>query len=120
MTTTRCRISDYMGLVADEAEETKFLRSTPWILDAFPQSPETMIKALRYEAGRLQELPHQPTFSLLTVMRDATPRHLREFILSARCQSYQNWELLLVDDGSAPASICPLPDGGRTETEESS
>ena len=101
MSTARCRISDYIGLVADETEETKFLSSIPWTLDALPQITEPMIKALRYEAVRFAELSHQPLFALLTVIRGTPPQHLREFILSARCQSYQNWELTLVDDGSA-------------------
>src|ERR1017187_6174525 len=59
------------------------------------ESPE-----LRYESGRFKELARQPRFSLLTVLRDASPQHLNELIVSARCQSYEDWELLLVDDGS--------------------
>ena len=83
MSTARCRISDYLGLVADETEETKFLSSIPWTLDALPQTTEPMIKTLRYEAVRFAELSHQPLFALLTVIRDTPPRHIREFILSA-------------------------------------
>ena len=81
-------------------EEQKFLRSQPWVLDAGAQDPDTLIRALRYEASRFHELHHQPRFSLLAVMRDVKARHLQDLILSCRCQSYHNWQLLLVDDGS--------------------
>ena len=88
------------ALAPEDAEETEFLRSMPWILDAHPQSGDPLTRALRYESSRFKELPHQPRFSLLTVLRDTRPQHLSQLILSLRCQSYQNWELLLVDDGS--------------------
>ena len=100
MSSTRCTSNDYLELVSNGTEEAEFLRSTPWILDALQQSSEPIIRALRDEAGRFEDLPRQPSFSLLTVLRDTPPPYLREFILSVRCQSYQNWELLLVDDGS--------------------
>ena len=52
------------------------------------------------EAARFQELPLRPTFSLLAVLRETASRHLHELILSCRCLSYQDWNLVLVDDGS--------------------
>jgi len=93
-------ISDYIALLGDGTEEGKYLSSIPWILDANPQTPDVLIPALRMEAARFQELAFRPTFSLLTVLRDTGPRHLRELILSCRCLSYQDWNLVLVDDGS--------------------
>ena len=88
------------GAVQGDPAETKFLRSMPWILDAIEQEPDTLMKSLQFEASRFKELARQPTFSLLAVLRDTKPRHLQELILSVRCQSYESWQLVLVDDGS--------------------
>ena len=93
-------ISDYIALLGDGTEEGKYLRSNPWILDANRQDPDALICALRIEAARFQELPLRPTFSLLAILRETASRHLRELILSCRCLSYQDWNLVLVDDGS--------------------
>ena len=81
-------------------EEQKFLRSQPWVLDAEPQAPDAPIRALRYEASRFHEFPYQPTFSLVAVLRNPRPEHLNELILSCRCQSYRQWQLVLIDDAS--------------------
>ena len=94
------RISDYNALLGDGMEEAEYLRSNSWILDADRKDPDVLIRALRMEATRLHELPVRPVFSLLAVLRDTAPRHLRELILSCRCLSYQDWNLVLVDDGS--------------------
>ena len=88
------------GAVQGDPAETKFLKSMPWILDAIEQEPDTLMKSLQFEASRFKELARQPTFSLLAVLRDTKPRHLQELILSVRCQSYESWQLVLVDDGS--------------------
>ena len=93
-------IAAYTDAIAGDSEENKFLKATPWILDATLQCPYSLLKALRYEAARFKELARQPRFSLLAVLRDTRPQHLNELIMSAYCQSYQDWELLLVDDGS--------------------
>jgi len=95
-------------MITNDTKEKCFLRSTPWILDAHPQSPDPLTSALRYESSRFKELPHQPRFSLLTVLRDTRPLHLSQLILSVRCQSYQNWELLLIDDGSNSCKHLPI------------
>lgn len=42
--------------------------------------------------------------SLLSAVRDEA-LHIREMIESAQRQSHQNWELLLVDDGSSDATV---------------
>ena len=71
------------------------------------RTPITAVCALRIEAARFQELPLRPTFSLLAVLRETASRYLRELMLSCRCLSYQDWNLVLVDDGSrarAPGS----------------
>ncbi len=86
--------------LADHGEEVTFLSAIPWCLDVLPQPADILSRTLRLEASRFEELSSQPVFSLLTVLRDPQPAHLRELILSCRCQSYQRWQLVLIDDGS--------------------
>ncbi len=93
-------VGDYLGTVTVETEETRFLRSVPWVIDAGPQDPQLLIRALRGEAARVAELPVRPLFSLITPMYNTPPRLLRELILSVRLQAYPGWELILLDDGS--------------------
>ena len=101
-------ICDYIALLGEETEEKKYLRSNPWILDANRHDPGVLIRALSMEAARFQELPLRPTFSLLAVLRETASRHLHELILSCRCLSYQDWNLVLVDDGSRAAEHLEL------------
>ena len=93
-------LEGYLSAVAEEAEETRFLRSIPWVFDAGQPPVESLIKGLRLEASLLAEFPRRVRFSLIAVMQDASPLHLRELILSMRCQSQLDWELILVDRGS--------------------
>jgi GT2 family glycosyltransferase len=90
----------YKPAVEGDTEEDGFLRSTPWLIDANPQDPDSLIMTLDREVGRLAQLAFQPRFTLVAVLNDTRPAHLDELILSARCQSYRRWELVLVDDGS--------------------
>ncbi|CAN5852261.1 hypothetical protein BH23PLA1_BH23PLA1_02350 [soil metagenome] len=100
MAQNRDSISDYMQSLGEEPQETRFLKSIPWVIDAGQQVPSWLLKGLKLEAARLAELPRQMHFSLLTPMWNTPPRLLEELILSVRCQSWVRWELLLVDDGS--------------------
>lgn len=50
-----------------------------------------------------QDTRHQPLVSVIMIFFDSE-RFIREAIESVFAQSYNNWELLLVDDGSADAS----------------
>ena len=93
-------IQSYLATLADESEEGSFLRSTPWIIDAVLQSPDALLKAIRFEACRFTEFVRKPRISLLAVLWNTRPEHLNELILSVRCQSYQHWQLVLVDNGS--------------------
>ena len=93
---------DYLDVKDGDTDETEFLRSTPWIIDAHTQDPDGLITSLRQQAGRFLELPYQPKFTLLVDLRDTLAQHLKELILSVRCQTYANWELVLLDNGSTP------------------
>ncbi|WP_165231627.1 glycosyltransferase [Aquisphaera insulae] len=99
---SQARPSDgFADLLGEHAEEGKFLRTHAWIFDAYQQEIPSLLRGLRMERARFEEMAGRPTFSLLATLRDASPRHLEELILSCRCQSYPDWELILVDDGSS-------------------
>jgi len=52
----------------------------------------------------------QPLISVITPVFDTSPRWLAEAVESVLAQAYENWELLLIDDGSsAPDLLEVLP-----------
>ena len=58
-----------------------------------------------------------PLFSIITPCFNTPPRWLEEAVESVRAQAYENWELLLVDDGSTNPDLRQiLPEmGGRDQ-----
>lgn len=52
-----------------------------------------------------REMRHRPLISVLTPVHDVPIEHLRSAIESVRRQSYDNWELCLVDDGSSDLAL---------------
>ena len=60
-------------------------------------------RALRRElrAQRHAILPQQPLISVVVPLHNTPPRYLKEMVASVRAQSYQNWELVLVDASDA-------------------
>ena len=97
-------LSDYLQSLPIETEESRFLRSVPWVFDAGPQDPDVLLAAMRREAEQLADLPRQVVFSLITPMYGTPARLLRELILTVRLQTSARWELILVDDGSPDKS----------------
>lgn len=84
MTQRNGLIEAFNDAIVGDTDETRFLRSTPWIINAHPQDPDELITAMRQQAGRLLELDRQPRFTLLAVLRDTRSQHLKELILSAQ------------------------------------
>lgn len=50
----------------------------------------------------------RPLFSILTPVHNPGPRILEEMLDSVRNQSFEDWELRLVDDGSTDPSVLPI------------
>lgn len=59
-------------------------------------------------AQRHAALPRQPLISVVVPLYNTPPRYLKEMVASVRAQSYQNWELVLVDASDASGA------GGKT------
>jgi O-antigen biosynthesis protein len=51
----------------------------------------------------LEILAERPLVSVVMPTHDTEPRHLRDAVRSVQAQTYPDWELLIVDDGSANA-----------------
>lgn len=75
-----------------------FVKSTPWALDGDIQLGLEV--SIQNEAARLKKISGKIKFSLLCPMYNTDPRHLRELLWSCQAQSWDNWEIILVDDGS--------------------
>lgn len=78
-----------------------------WIEQYDTLSNEDLAK-LRIEGERL---PYQPSFSIIVPVFNPEPFMLAEAVLSVANQSYENWELILIDD-------CSTDDGVRRILEE--
>ena len=77
-----------------------FFNKVPWVLSGPIQQKDALLRCLDNEAERLSSMNLQVRFSLLTPMYNTEKDHLRELIATCLLQTYQNWELILVDDGS--------------------
>lgn len=76
----------------------QFIESTPWALDGVVQ--RNLLPALENEVLRLKNVSQKLKFSFLCPLYNTDPRHLRELIWSCQAQTWSNWELILIDDGS--------------------
>ncbi len=78
----------------------------PTLID--PQTAPTRARPTSPPAARAGEPPHGdegPLISVLTPVHDPPPHMLEEAIASVRNQTYPNWELCLVDDGSTNPDV---------------
>jgi GT2 family glycosyltransferase len=66
------------------------------------------VDRMRHEAHAFAS---QPLISVITPVFDTPVRRLEEAVESVLAQAYENWELLLIDDGSSAADLLKaLPD----------
>ncbi len=100
-------LREYTGRITGQSDEANLIKSVPWSLGT-PGDLPTLLKGLQLEAARFCELPRQLTYSIIVPMSNTPPRFLNELILSVRCQSWFNWELILIDDGSERREHLPL------------
>jgi drug/metabolite transporter (DMT)-like permease/GT2 family glycosyltransferase len=99
------------GLVRTTAKATRYTRrrlATPWRRLRPRLMPRTQrgVPSLRREIRAYRRLRPRPApdhgtlFSVICPVFDTDPVMLRAAIRSVRRQTYPNWELLLIDDGS--------------------
>ncbi|MGP0064334.1 MAG: glycosyltransferase family 2 protein [Isosphaeraceae bacterium] len=100
-------LREYTGRITGHTDEASLIKSVPWSLGG-PGDLSALLKGLQLEAARLCELPHQLTYSLIVPMTNTPPRFLNDLVLSVRCQSWFQWELILIDDGSERREHLPL------------
>src|SRR5206468_9411735 len=60
------------------------------------------LKRMRNEA---RAFASQPLISIITPVFDTPVQHLEEAVESVLAQAYENWELVLIDDGSTDADL---------------
>src|SRR6266566_8831700 len=60
------------------------------------------LERMRHEAGAFA---FQPLISVITPVFDTSVQRLEEAVESVVAQAYENWELLLIDDGSSAADL---------------
>jgi hypothetical protein len=72
---------DYVATIPGGMDKVHFLESIPWVIDAGVQELESLLRALKFDATRLAELPNRWTFPTIL---GAVPTE-RSGSLSVRC-----------------------------------
>jgi glycosyltransferase involved in cell wall biosynthesis len=83
-----------------------------------PTEYQNWLQQHRASASDLERMRHearafafQPLISVITPVFDTPVQRLQEAVESVLAQAYENWELLLIDDGSSAADLLDaLPD----------
>lgn len=66
---------------------------------------EPSIEELQAQSSEAKKLIYQPLLSVVTPTFNTPKNFLREMIESVQAQTYENWELILVDDASSDDSV---------------
>jgi O-antigen biosynthesis protein len=86
---------------------TRAIWLEPEIID--PLAPEVAAPTPSRELGaQPPRQPGMPLISVLTPVHDPPPRMLEEAITSVREQTFKDWELCLVDDGSSDREVLAM------------
>lgn len=93
-------VSSYQELLQNDSSIKALIGRVPWVLTGTLQSLDILVRSLINEAERLDETDLSTKFSIITPLWNTSPRYMRDLIASCQMQTYQNWELILVDDGS--------------------
>lgn len=106
--TTNDAHDPYAALLTSDTPERRLLAEVPWALDANFQPLSGLTSSLLFESRRFAEARPETLFSIVTPLHDTPPRYLEEVVACCRLQSWQRWELLLIDDGSARRDHLPV------------
>ncbi len=90
--------------------DSRLIDALPWALYGYPDDKIELRRQLASEAGHFaaHSPGKMPFFSLLTPLWNTPARYLAELIESCLLQSFSNWELILVDDGSSNHEHWPM------------
>lgn len=100
--------SSYEALFENNADVQTVFRKIPWALGGRIQEKDALIRCLLNEEKRLTEANGALKFSLITPLWNTDHRYIAELVASCRMQTYRNWELVLLDDGSQQLEHLPV------------
>lgn len=92
----------------DHKKISQFFSTVPWCLSGALQEKTMLKKALLAERARFGEGPEGVKFSLITPAWNTGLRYMEELIYSCMLQSWPNWELIIVDNGSTTTEHFPV------------
>ncbi|MEI8024986.1 MAG: glycosyltransferase [Pseudomonadota bacterium] len=93
------KINEYLDFISTKGQRY-LAQHIPWDLDGNLCSVDSTIKALVLDAKQSQEALYKPKFSIITPLYNTPPELLENLLMSLKCQSYLNWEMILRDDSS--------------------